>query len=421
MRKPWSMKAAAGGALEISIMEQIGTDWFSGDGLTAKQFSDDLKAAGKVSRINLIVSSPGGSVFDGLAIANILIAHPARVSSHVIGLAASIASCIVMSSDPGQISMSEASVLMIHNPWSTVQGDSNEMRKMAETMDVVKDQMISLYKRHSSLSAKEISALLDEETWMDPQEAIENGFADRVVTECARCARSAMTGSYGFLRGTQVLLFRENLRNKFLQLEEPLLRDAGRDPTQIHPGCNLEGRFAELSASPRGPQEPFEHAQPLPTISDGANVRAGTSLLEETELDDHPFRAGAQQLPVVRPRRLEVIHIHNRNRFAGLAEQSIQSIDFAHFFTLRAFLRSRTKRSRGRRLPSMLSTAPIKRFSANSQGVTPRPRIAARTRVEVTRVCMRESSVRNFWTAMLPRIQAIGSAPRRFLRPAMRG
>jgi len=187
--KPWSILAKAPGEIDISIMEPIGTDFWTGDGLTAKQFSEDLKAAGKVSKINLLVNSPGGSVWDGLAIANTLIAHPARVTSHILGLAASVASCIVMAADPGEISMSESSALMVHNPWSSASGDSKEFRKLADTLDKVKGSMIGMYQRHSRLSTEKISALLDDETWMDAEEAIENGFAD-TVTEAAAVAAS---------------------------------------------------------------------------------------------------------------------------------------------------------------------------------------------------------------------------------------
>jgi ATP-dependent Clp endopeptidase proteolytic subunit ClpP len=189
MKKAWSISAKAAGEIDISIMETIGSDFWTGDGITAKQFSEDLKAAGKVSQINLIVNSGGGSVWDGVAIANTLISHPARVTSHVIGLAASIASVIVMSADPGKISIAESAAVMIHNPHSSTGGDAREFRKLADVLDKVKGSMVGMYRRHSSLSADQISALCDAETWMTAEEAVRDGFASE-VTEAADVAAS---------------------------------------------------------------------------------------------------------------------------------------------------------------------------------------------------------------------------------------
>ena len=178
--KPWTMTAKAGGELEVLIYEQIGTDFWTGDGITAKQFATDLKAAGAVAHIHLKVSSPGGSVFEGLAMYNALLSHGAKVTAQVDGLAASIASVIIMAAS--EISVAANGMVMIHNPSTVVGGDSNEMRKMAETMDKVKTSMVTAYKRHTTLSTDKINALMDDETWMTAEEAIEKGFAEKITT-----------------------------------------------------------------------------------------------------------------------------------------------------------------------------------------------------------------------------------------------
>src|SRR5260370_37881278 len=131
-----------------------------------------------------------------------------------------------------------------------------------------------------------------------------------------------------FLRGTPVLLFRENFRKEFLH-SCPFLSDAGRHPMQIHPGCNLEGILTEVSAVPGGSQQHSPQAQPLATVRDGANIRARTANpLPDTHFDRHPSWVLRFQLLAVGPHHLYVSHIHNRNRFAGLAEKIIV---FAHF------------------------------------------------------------------------------------------
>src|SRR2546423_7076685 len=100
----------------------IGEDFWTGEGTTAKAFAEDLKAAGKVSKIHLRGNSPGGSVFDGIAIYNTLLSHGAVVTAQVDGLAASIASVIVMAAS--EISMGDNAMMMIHNPFTAISGDS---------------------------------------------------------------------------------------------------------------------------------------------------------------------------------------------------------------------------------------------------------------------------------------------------------
>jgi ATP-dependent protease ClpP protease subunit len=179
--KFWTMTAKAGGELEILLYSVIGEDFWTGDGITAKKFAEDLKAAGSVSKICLRVNSPGGNVMDGLAMFNTLLAHPATVTAQIDGLAASIASVIIMAAS--QIDIGENSLLMIHNPSTLVAGDANEMRKMAETLDVVKASMIRAYRRHTTKSESEIGELMDSETWWGGSEAVEAGFADRVINQ----------------------------------------------------------------------------------------------------------------------------------------------------------------------------------------------------------------------------------------------
>jgi ATP-dependent Clp protease protease subunit len=185
MKQPWSMNARAGGdELEILLYSEIGDSGW-GDGVTAKQFAEDLRAAGaRIRKIHLRISSPGGAVFDGLAIYNTLRGHGARITAQVDGLAASIASVILMAADAGGISMAASSLLMIHNPWAALTGgDANDMRKMATTLDKTKSSMVGAYRRHSSLSAEKISALMDAETWMTAEESVDNGFADDVMED----------------------------------------------------------------------------------------------------------------------------------------------------------------------------------------------------------------------------------------------
>lgn len=178
MKRPWTMTAKAAGALEIYLYDEIGDSGW-GDGTTAKSFSQDLKDAGAVREILLRVNSPGGSVFDGITIYNILLAHGAKITAQVDGIAASIASCIIMAAS--EIAMCESAMMMIHNPHAFTGGDSNDLRKIAETMDKVKGSMILAYQRHTKMSAEEIGEMMNAETWMTATEACDKGFAESVL------------------------------------------------------------------------------------------------------------------------------------------------------------------------------------------------------------------------------------------------
>jgi len=165
---------------EIWIYQDIGEGWF--EGFTAKEFSEQIKEIGDVATLHVYINSPGGDVFDGVAIYNILRRHKAEVLVEIDALAASIASVIAMAGD--QIFMAENAMMMIHNPWGMAIGDAATMRKAAEDIDKVRDaSILPAYLRKSSLEKDEISKLMDAETWMSAAEAEEWGFIDSITAE----------------------------------------------------------------------------------------------------------------------------------------------------------------------------------------------------------------------------------------------
>jgi len=163
---------------EILIYEQIGKDFWSDEGIAAKDFAQELKALGNVKNITLRINSPGGSVFEGLVVYNLLRAHQAAVTVYIDGIAASIASVIAMSGD--KIIMPDNALLMIHDPFAMVMGTADDMRKMAEALDKIKDSIKSAYKR-TMMTDDELTAMMTEETWLSASEAVEKGFADEII------------------------------------------------------------------------------------------------------------------------------------------------------------------------------------------------------------------------------------------------
>ena len=172
-KKGWyEVRNAVNGAAEISIHDEIG-----GWGVTAKDFIDEVRALGTVAGLNVHINSPGGSVFEGLAIYNFL-KRLDNVTVYVDGLAASIASVIAMA---GRVVMPENAMLMIHDPSLLAMGTAAELRAAADALDKVKASLVTVYTAKSGKEAGEIEAVMSAETWLTAAEAVEMGFADELV------------------------------------------------------------------------------------------------------------------------------------------------------------------------------------------------------------------------------------------------
>lgn len=128
--------------------------------------------------VTVHINSPGGGVTDALAIYSILRKHPGHVTAIVDGLCASAATLVALAAD--EIVMAEHSLLMVHNPWTVASGDADQMRKAADTLDVVSREMAALYTERTGISEEKVVAIMAAETWFNAYEAVEAGFAHRV-------------------------------------------------------------------------------------------------------------------------------------------------------------------------------------------------------------------------------------------------
>lgn len=180
----------------IYIYDQIGQD-FWGEGIGASDFVSDLNDLGAVSEINLHINSPGGSIFDGVAIYNSLVNHSAKVNVKIDGLAASIASVIAMAGD--HIEIAENGMMMIHDPWNMVMGGSEDMRKEADLLDQLKNSIVGTYARRTERDRGELGQMMTDETWMDGLESVAEGFADDVSAPIRAAAHFPLE-SMGFCK-----------------------------------------------------------------------------------------------------------------------------------------------------------------------------------------------------------------------------
>lgn len=174
--REWFAMVAKDGVAEIHIF-----DFIDAFGVNGRTFLKDLRALGDVRQINVHVNSPGGDVFEGNTIYNLLKAHKAKVTVYVDGLAASIASVIAMAGD--KIVMPKNAMMMIHDPWSVTVGNSADMRKMADVLDKISNTLVAAYQTKSGLNADEIKTIMADETWFTAEEAVAMGFADEVAEE----------------------------------------------------------------------------------------------------------------------------------------------------------------------------------------------------------------------------------------------
>ncbi len=181
-KKFWTFRAQENtDAAELLLYGVISSSSWWGDEVTPKQFKQEMDALGEVSQINVYINSEGGDVFAGQAIHSMLKRHQAKVNVYVDGLAASIASVVAMAGDT--IYMPRNAMMMVHNPWTIAMGNAEDFRKMADTLDTVRDSIIAAYEDKSGMKRDKIIELLDAETWLTAEEAVSYGLADEIEQE----------------------------------------------------------------------------------------------------------------------------------------------------------------------------------------------------------------------------------------------
>jgi ATP-dependent Clp protease protease subunit len=161
--------------VELRLYGEIGPSFYGMiDDVAVIRVLDEIK---NTRKIHVRVNSPGGDYFMGTSIANALKRHPAKVIIHVDALAASAASIIAMGGD--KIIMHAGSMMMIHRAMTIVGGNTDDLTRAAEALAKVDKGIVGHYER-TGLDKTKIQAMVDAETWMSPEEAVQLGFADEV-------------------------------------------------------------------------------------------------------------------------------------------------------------------------------------------------------------------------------------------------
>ncbi|MFB2530707.1 head maturation protease, ClpP-related [Paracoccus sp. p3-h83] len=243
-------RAADGGKnapYQIDVLEVIGEDPWTGGGVTARKIGALLRQAGDRDLI-VNVNSPGGDVFEGLAVYNLLREHPGAVTVRIIGLAASAASIIAEAGDTVQIA--QAGFLMIHNAWVLSAGDRHALAQTCEMLAAVDGVMADVYAARSGLAASEVTALMDRETWLSGKEAIARGLADEhlasdAVTDNAKASAAPHLRALHRADALMAQAGASRAARREIIGELTAMPRAGEDGT---PGAAVRGAAADLLA-----------------------------------------------------------------------------------------------------------------------------------------------------------------------------
>lgn len=248
--------AKANRTAEVLVYGPIGEDWY-GNGVTAKQFRDDLKAAGELDEIVVRINSPGGEVFDGIAIYNELRAHKARKVVQVDGYAASIATVIAMAGD--EIVLGTGTAMMIHGPSTFAWGPADTMRETADMLDKVAVGMVDAYARfNKTLAREDIEALMTGgDHWYTAAEAIKAGFATRMAEEQEPTDSTEATSAF---------------KKAFAQVREQFSAPSLRIAAQLNPPA--------LAVTPAIPATPKEESVMTPEQIEAAKAAARVEALQ---------------------------------------------------------------------------------------------------------------------------------------------
>lgn len=179
IKKGFQFYNRGGKRAEVFVYDDIGEGWFGG--ISSKEFAEEIKKLGDVTDINVRINSQGGSVFDGVAIYNTLLNHPARITVDIDSAALSIASVIAMAGD--EINMASNALFMIHEPHGVFSGGAAQLRKDADLLDMVGEQIIETYAKNRKISHDLLRGWVAAETWFSADEALAAGFVDKVTGE----------------------------------------------------------------------------------------------------------------------------------------------------------------------------------------------------------------------------------------------
>lgn len=212
MQKNFSIKNLSDDAAEIKIFGEIGEGWF-GDGVTLDSVKTQLEGI-KAKKINVLISSLGGDVNHALAIHDILKMSNAEITTEIVGATASSGTIIAMAGKERK--MSNNALFLSHNAWMLAVGNADQLRKQADDLDAFNDRIINIYQKVTGKSREQVKALMDEEKWIDAENAKDFGF----VTETFEPVKAAAFIDFNAINASKLPKVPENIIQKINAMKE---------------------------------------------------------------------------------------------------------------------------------------------------------------------------------------------------------
>jgi len=207
MKNNWyNIQNKASETADVYIFDEIGAY-----GVTAQDFIAEIKDL-KDMPINIRINSLGGDVFNGMAIYNVIKKRTYNTTVYIEGIAASIATIIALGAD--EVVMSENSLFMIHNAWGGTMGDAKDMRKSAATLEKISAELTEIYVKKTGLSYDRVAEMMDEETWLNAEEALELGFIN-AISDAIKIAAKYDVSKFKNITNEEIQnKFNINIKNK---------------------------------------------------------------------------------------------------------------------------------------------------------------------------------------------------------------
>lgn len=212
MQKNFSIKNLSGDTAEIKIFGEIGEGWF-GDGVTLDSVKTQLEGI-KAKKINVLISSLGGDVNHALAIHDILKMSNAEITTEIVGATASSGTIIAMAGKERK--MSNNALFLSHNAWMLAVGNADQLRKQADDLEAFNDRIINIYQKVTGKSREQVKALMDEEKWIDAENAKDFGF----VTETFEPVKAAACIDFNAINASKLPKVPENIIQKINAMKE---------------------------------------------------------------------------------------------------------------------------------------------------------------------------------------------------------
>lgn len=224
----WEIRQQADNVLDLYIYGDIEgdshdfwTDAIIESETSASHFRDELAKCPGVQEINIYINSNGGSVFEGTAIYNLLKRHNAHKTVYIDGFACSIASVIAMAGDV--VIMPKNALMMIHNMWMGAVGNTAELRKAADDLDIINKagQQAYLEKAGDKLDVETLASMMNAETWLTAEQCLQYGLADKYADKEADMSRATNILQKANLNLEQRINIQKSLAAQLRQLTEP--------------------------------------------------------------------------------------------------------------------------------------------------------------------------------------------------------